>query len=113
MEGIQEKLQVGVLGGGRQGCCAAIELASRGMKVELFDLNEALLSRTAIANEGKIHLGYMYAADPTLLTARTMMRGALAFAPFFRRHLGGHAESTLQTSRPAAYVVHRDSQQGF
>ena len=33
-------------------------------------------------------LGYMYAADPSLRTARTMMAGALAFAPFLRRHLG-------------------------
>jgi hypothetical protein len=68
-----------------------------------------LLNRTAVANEGKIHLGYMYAGDATLSTARIMMTGALAFAPFFERHLDMAAES-LTTSVPATYVVHRDSQ---
>jgi glycine/D-amino acid oxidase-like deaminating enzyme len=98
-----------VLGGGLQGCCVALALAAKGAKVALFDRNEALLSRTAVANEGKIHLGYMYAADPTLSTARTMMKGALAFAPFFERHLDIPIDA-LATSAPAAYVVHRDSQ---
>jgi glycine/D-amino acid oxidase-like deaminating enzyme len=52
---------VGVLGGGLQGCCTALALAERNVRVVLFDKNEALLSRAAVANEGKIHLGYMYA----------------------------------------------------
>jgi glycine/D-amino acid oxidase-like deaminating enzyme len=100
--------RVGVLGGGLQGCCVALELASRGISVVLVDENDALLTRTAVANEGKVHLGYMYAADPSMRTARTMMRGALAFLPFLRRHLGD--DLVLETSVPAAYVVHRDSQ---
>lgn len=102
-------MRVGVLGGGLQGCCIALALAARRIPVVLFDRNDRLLSRAAIANEGKIHLGYMYANDPTLATARMMMRGALAFAPFFERYLGLPAAS-LALSRPAAYVVHRDSQ---
>jgi glycine/D-amino acid oxidase-like deaminating enzyme len=85
-------------------------LAERGIKVALFDKNEALLSRAAVANEGKIHLGYMYAGDPTLSTARTMLVGALAFAPFLERFLCLPVQS-LSLSAPAAYVVHRDSQQ--
>ena len=79
---------VGVLGGGLQGCCTALALAERGLNVVLLDQNQALLERTAVANEGKIHLGYMYAGDPTLSTARIMMEGALAFAPFMERYLG-------------------------
>src|SRR3954449_11407796 len=51
----------------------------------------------------------MYANDPSLATARLMMQGALAFAPFFERHLG-LAKHSMTTSHPAAYVVHRDSQ---
>ena len=81
-------MRVGVLGGGLQGCCIALVLAERGVEVTLFDQNDTLLSRTAVANEGKIHLGYMYAGDPTLSTARTMMTGAFAFSPFFERYLG-------------------------
>ena len=101
-------MRVGVLGGGLQGCCTAIALAERGLDVVLFDRNASLLSRTAIANEGKIHLGYMYAGDATLATARTMMTGALAFAPFIERYLGTSRPPT--TSTPAVYAVHRDSQ---
>src|ERR1700745_3073466 len=103
-------MRVAVLGGGLQGCCAAAELASKGVSVELFDLNPSLLSRTAVANEGKIHLGYMYAADPTLATAKAMMRGALAFDLFFQRHLGVDSDRALETSEPAIYGVHRESQ---
>jgi len=102
-------MRVGVLGGGLQGCCVALALAERGIDVTLFDRNAQLLSRTAIANEGKVHLGYMYANDPGHSTARMMMRGALAFAPFFERHLG-LASNAMAVSRPASYVVHRDSQ---
>jgi hypothetical protein len=103
------KPSVAVLGGGLQGCCVALALAERGCAVVLFDRNDALLSRTAVANEGKIHLGYMYAGDPSLATARMMMQGALAFAPFIRRYIKNR-ENVLATSNPAAYVVHRDSQ---
>ena len=74
-------MPVGVLGGGLQGCCVALELASRGVPVTLVDENHDLLTRTAVANEGKVHLGYMYAADPSLRTARTMVAGALSVAP--------------------------------
>ena len=100
---------VGVLGGGLQGCCTALALAERGVNVVLFDRQPALLERTAVANEGKIHLGYMYAGDPTLSTARMMMEGALAFAPFVQRYLGLPVDA-LATSVPAVYVVHRNSQ---
>lgn len=103
------QVRVGVLGGGLQGCCTALALADRGFAVCLYDCNDMLLSRTAVANEGKIHLGYMYAGDPSLSTARAMIKGALAFEPFLRRYILG-AENILSTSQPAAYVVHRDSQ---
>jgi glycine/D-amino acid oxidase-like deaminating enzyme len=102
-------MHVGVLGGGLQGCCVALALADRGARVTLFDRNPALIMRAGVANEGKIHLGYMYAGDPSLQTARTMMTGALAFQPFLRRHLGS-ASPALRTSVPAIYVVHRDAQ---
>src|SRR5215468_6037569 len=103
-------MRVGILGGGLQGCCTALALAERAAKVTLFDKNGSLLSRAAVANEGKIHLGYMYAGDPTLSTAKRMMAGALFFAPFLERYLGQPAQS-FSVSDPAMYIVHRDSQQ--
>lgn len=102
-------MHVAVLGGGLQGCCVAVALARKGVIVDLFDRNQSLLSRAAVANEGKIHLGYMYAGDPSLSTARMMMQGALAFAPFFARHLDMPIHD-IARSDPAVYLVHRDSQ---
>ena len=92
-----------------QGCCIALALAERDVSVTIFDRNSSLLSRAAVANEGKIHLGYMYGGDPSLRTARIMTQGALAFAPFLRDYLGVPLNG-FELSDPAVYVVHRDSQ---
>jgi hypothetical protein len=103
------KMHIGILGGGLQGCCLALAFAEYGKKVTLYDKNERLISRAGASNEGKIHLGYMYANDPTLRTARIMARGALAFEAFITRFLSGSSRA-FETSSPAAYVVHRNSQ---
>ena len=100
---------VAVLGGGLQGCCIALVLAERGARVTLYDRNSALMTQAAVVNEGRMHLGYIYAADKSLATARMMIRGALAFAPFVERHIG-LPPSRLAVSPPSTYVVHRDSQ---
>jgi glycine/D-amino acid oxidase-like deaminating enzyme len=100
---------VAVLGGGLQGCCIALALAERGARVTLYDRNDALMTQAAVANEGRMHLGYIYAADKSLATARMMIRGALAFGPFVERHVG-LPPSRLALSPPSTYVVHRDSQ---
>ena len=99
---------VAILGGGFQGCCAAIELAMRGYRVTLYERNSTLLAGAATANEGKIHLGYTYASDRSLNTARTLLSGALSFAPLLKCYLD--ADVPLVTSEPFNYVVHRDSQ---
>ncbi|MEN3332078.1 MAG: hypothetical protein V7641_1443 [Blastocatellia bacterium] len=101
-------MRVAVLGGGLQGACIAMELASAGIKVDLYDKNSRCLTQASAQNEGKIHLGYVYANDRTLKTARTMVRGALAFSPLLRRWLGPDLDS-LSISAPFHYVVHRQS----
>jgi glycine/D-amino acid oxidase-like deaminating enzyme len=103
-------MRVAVLGGGFQGCCIALALAAKGVRVALIDRNDRLLSRAAVANEGKIHLGYMYAGDRSRRTAKVMMTGALAFEPFLRRHLD-IPHDRFAVSAPAVYLVHRRSQQ--
>jgi FAD dependent oxidoreductase len=99
---------VAVLGGGLQGCCVAIELAMRGIRVTLFERNSTLLAGAATANEGKIHLGYTYASDRSLTTARTLLRGALSFDPLVQRYLD--SDVPLAASEPFIYAVHRESQ---
>lgn len=101
-------MRVAVLGGGLQGCCIALLLADRGVKVTLFERHDALLQGAALNNEGRVHLGYVYGSDPTLTTARLMIRGALSFAPILDRLLARPAAFKL--SMPFHYAVHRDSQ---
>src|SRR5205085_6288908 len=100
---------VAVLGGGLQGCCTAVALAERGLRVTLFERNAALLEEAARAAEGKLHLGYVYAADDSLATARLVMRGALSFGPLLQRLLGSD-ELPAAVSSPFSYLIHRDSQ---
>jgi hypothetical protein len=86
-----------------------MELASAGISVDLYDKNDRCVAQTSARNEGKIHLGYVYASDRTLRTARTLVKGAVAFSPLMRRWLG-HDLDTIPISTPFYYAVHADSQ---
>jgi len=101
-------MRVAVLGAGLQGACVALELAAHGIDVDLYDKNDACLTQAAAQNEGKIHLGYVYACDPTLQTARLMIKGAAAFAPLMRRWIGDDIDE-VPVSSPFHYAVHRQS----
>ncbi len=105
---IAARPRVAVIGGGIQGCCAALELAERGAEVVLFERDAALLGRASLWNEGKIHLGYTYAKDRVDRTALTMARGALEFGPFVRRLLSSQ-ELERALSTPFTYAVARGS----
>ncbi|MEO7932992.1 MAG: FAD-dependent oxidoreductase [Chthoniobacterales bacterium] len=99
-------MKVAVLGAGLQGSCIALELASRGVKVALYDQNAACMTQASSQNEGKIHLGYVYANDPSRNSARAMIEGAVRFQPLLRRLLG---DMELPVSTPFYYLVHSDS----
>src|SRR5215216_5630048 len=101
-------MRVAVLGGGLQGACVAMELASTGITVDLYDKNDQCLTQASAQNEGKIHLGYLYANDPTLRTARTMVKGSIMFSSLLRRWIGSDVDS-IPVSAPFYYVVHRES----
>lgn len=100
--------RVAVVGAGIQGCCIALELARRGVDVEPFERREAPMLGASRQCEGKLHLGYVYAADRTLGTARLMARGAATFLPALRGWIDADAD-TLALSEPFHYAVHRDS----
>jgi glycine/D-amino acid oxidase-like deaminating enzyme len=101
-------MRVAILGGGLQGACVAMELADAGVEVDLYDRNGRCLTQASARNEGKIHLGYVYAHDTTLETARTMIRGAASFCSSMRKWLGSEIDR-VPVSRPFQYAVHRDS----
>lgn len=101
-------MHIAVLGGGIQGVCVALALAERGARVTLFERERGLLQRTSVVGEAKIHLGYVYAADPTPATVRRLTRGALAFSGLVSHWLECEPES-IGVSSPFKYIVHRDS----
>lgn len=76
---------IAIIGGGLAGCLTALEFADRGHGVVLFEREESLLPRASAANEGKVHLGYVYAADKSFDTAYRLIKDALLFRPVLQR----------------------------
>jgi glycine/D-amino acid oxidase-like deaminating enzyme len=99
---------VAILGGGFMGVCAALECAHRGISVDLYDRRSELLTEAGRVNEGKIHVGYVYANDPTEKTTRRLVDGAVLFASCLGRWIDLHA-NPLETSEPFDYAVLRQS----
>jgi hypothetical protein len=91
-------MRVGVLGAGVLGSSLAIMLARRGVHVTLFDQAPAPVAAASRWNEGKIHLGFMYGADPTLATARRVIPGGLAFPALMQRLIGTDLEAATTSS---------------
>lgn len=100
--------RVAVLGAGFQGACVALELATRGIDVDLYDRCDRPITQAGARNEGKIHLGFVYANEPSLDTTRLLVRGALAFDRSLRRWLGTSG-LPFNLSTRHSYGVHRDS----
>jgi hypothetical protein len=98
-----------VLGGGFQGCCAALALRQRGFRVRLYDKSSALMRRASANQEGKVHLGFVYARDASLITARTMIEHALRFAPAVESLVGAPVDWEPHLSERFYCAVHRDS----
>src|SRR5258708_37571275 len=101
-------MRVAVLGGGFQGVCIALELAMRGVEVDIYEKESRCITQTSTNNEGKIHLGFVYGNDRSGRTARKMVAGAAAFAPLMHRWIGD-AIDRVPISKPFHYAVHRDS----
>lgn len=101
-------MRAAVLGAGFQGVCVALELARRGVTVDLYDKNDRPITQAGYVNEGKIHLGFVYANDPSMRTAELMIRGALSFRRLLERWLE-LGEEDLGLSQPFFYAVHRNT----
>lgn len=101
-------MTIAVIGAGIQGCLAAIELEARGHHVVLFERHREPMTGASRWNEGKIHLGYLFAKDPSLRTARTLIDGATRFGPLMRRYLQRDLDF-IERSSSFVYAVHRRS----
>ena len=104
-------LSVAVFGAGIFGTCTALELADRGHRVTVFERNSEPLSEASLYNEGKLHLGFVYAADRSFRTAQRMIDGAVRFMDIVGRWIPQTALRALP-ARPFDYLVHRDTMIG-
>jgi glycine/D-amino acid oxidase-like deaminating enzyme len=104
----RERVPVLIAGAGLQGSCIALELARLGIRVALLDQDAQPMNRASLRNEGKIHLGLMYANDRTFQSARLQLSGALRFRRLLQRWTGRGADR-LRTSTSFIYLVARDS----
>ena len=100
--------RVAVLGAGIMGGSTALHLARLGVPVTVFDHEDAPFRGASRWNEGKIHLGFLYAADPTLDTARAVLPGGLDFKDQVEA-LTAIALGPVTTPGDDLYLVHRDS----
>lgn len=97
-------VRVAVVGGGLVGSLVALLAARSGWDVDVLESRDALLSAASAANEGKVHLGPVFAmggAD----THGVMLRGALAFAPLIEEALGRPLDWSSMLSPPFEYLV--------
>lgn len=100
-------MHVAIIGAGGAGCCAALELAQSGVRVDLFEREPQLIQGASKVNEGKIHQGFIYAKDDPDHTARLMARGALTFREYLSRWIDVNAALVLST--PFVYAVHEET----
>ncbi len=93
-----------VIGAGMQGMTVALALAERGVRTLVLEAAERPLLGASLRNEGKIHLGFVYALDRSGETARVMAKGALSFTPLMERWCGDLDWAGNRSDR-FAYVV--------
>lgn len=105
---MKAKPRVAILGAGIMGCSVALFLVRRGAEVTLFDAADRPFAAASRWNEGKIHLGYIYSADPSLRTADHVIPGGLKFRPLVEDLLGSSLASVI-TAQDDIYLCHRQS----
>jgi len=86
---------IAIIGAGGVGACAALELAARGHRVDLYEQTAQAVVQASFVNEGKIHLGFLYAVDASLRASAQMIEGALALEEYLRRWIPFTAADVL------------------
>lgn len=94
-----------VLGAGLAGVCTALALSRRGRRVTIIDQAPDCLLRASLRNEGKIHLGLVYANDPSARTAHLMLEAALRFDRVVEELVGAPVDWAGLRSSAFRYAV--------
>jgi hypothetical protein len=89
------------------GCWTPLALARHGIPRKIYSLNDQELLDASLHNEGKVHLGFLYARDRSLNTSRLMANGARHFRGIVARLTGFDVSEALST--PFLYGLHRES----
>ena len=82
-------MSIAIFGAGILGTCTALELADRGHRITV-ERNAEPLSEASLYNEGKLHLGFVYAAPDAA-------DGPSTLAPRIRRRLGNILASMMRS----------------
>jgi glycine/D-amino acid oxidase-like deaminating enzyme len=101
---VPKRPSVAIIGAGIMGCCAALFLTRAGWRVTLIDRANVMCGASRW-NEGKVHLGYLYSADPSGSSAAKMIDGGLAFKPLLNQLIGRDIAPAV-SSRDDIYLVH-------
>ncbi|MBP6794992.1 MAG: FAD-dependent oxidoreductase, partial [Saprospiraceae bacterium] len=100
---------VGILGGGMQGCCMALLFKKSGFRVTIIDQAASLISRASSNQEGKIHMGFIYAKDPSCKTGFKLLNDGLHFDTCLEELLEKTIPWDGLKSKKFIYLVPRDS----
>jgi glycine/D-amino acid oxidase-like deaminating enzyme len=98
-----------VLGAGIQGVCVALALHRRGWAVTLVDRAARPLTGASVHGEGKLHLGLVYANEPSRRTASLMLDGAMSFSALIDGWLPRPVDWARARSEPFWYAVPEDT----
>jgi glycine/D-amino acid oxidase-like deaminating enzyme len=101
-------VHVAVVGGGIVGTLTALLLAQRGHRVDLFERETELWAGASAVNEGKVHLGGVYALGGAR-THEVMMRGAVEFAPCIEAAIGQRVDWDEVAGEEFDHLVMPDS----
>ena len=82
------KPKIVIVGAGLQGLCVALALSKHGLDCTVLERRPEPIRGASYGNEGKIHLGFVYALDSSLRTGIEMLRGALSFSPLLDEWCG-------------------------
>lgn len=98
-----------VIGSGIQGCTIALQLLRRGYHIRLVERSPDIYQRASVNQEGKIHLGFIYALDQSGRTTSKMLADALMFAPVLETLIQKKINWDQIKSHKFQYLIARDS----